>query len=73
MSAIATSAGVRDAHVVVPVADGTSEVARLSFDSGLAKVGLRADEQLTGLMAADFAYPLPLVWAAGALGRGGGR
>ncbi|TDC61022.1 hypothetical protein E1258_12805 [Micromonospora sp. KC207] len=65
MSIIATSAGVRDPHVVVPFADGTPEVARLSFDSGLAQLGLRVDEQLTGLMAADFAHPLPLVWAAG--------
>ena len=65
MSVIATSAGVRDPHVVVPFADGTPEAARLSFDSGLARLGLRVDEQLTGLMAADFAHPPPLVWAAG--------
>jgi hypothetical protein len=40
-------------------------VARLSFDTGLAQLSLRADEQVTGLMAADFAQPLPLVWTAG--------
>jgi len=65
MSVIATSAGVRDPHVVVPLADTAPDVARLSFDTGLAQLGLRADEQLTGLMAADFAHPLPLVWTAG--------
>ncbi len=65
MSVIATSAGVRDPHVVVPFADAAPEVARLSFDSGLAQLNLRADDQLTALVAADFADPLPLVWAAG--------
>lgn len=65
MSVIATPAGVRDPHVVVPFAATAPDVARLSFDSGLAQLGLRAGEQLTGLMAADFADPLPLVWATG--------
>ncbi|TDC42440.1 hypothetical protein [Micromonospora sp. KC213] len=65
MSVIATPAGVRDPHVVVPLADPAPDVARLSFDSGLAQFGLRADEQLTELMAADFAHPLPLVWTTG--------
>lgn len=65
MSVIATSAGVRDPHVVVPFAEAADGVARLSFDSGLAQLSLRASEQLTELMAAEFARPLPLVWTAG--------
>jgi hypothetical protein len=65
MNVIATSAGVRAPHIVVPFAEAAPDVARLSFDSGLSRLGLRADERETGLLAADFAGPLPLVWAAG--------
>lgn len=65
MTTIATAAGVRDPHVLVPSAETAADLARLSFDSGLAQLGIRADDHLTGMMSAEFAEPLPLVWATG--------
>lgn len=65
MSVLATAAGVRDPHVVVPFAGPAPDAARLIFDSGLARFALGADEGVSGLLAADFAGPLPLVWTAG--------
>jgi len=65
MTAIVTPAGIRAAHVVVPLAETAHDVARLSFDNGLAQLNLRAGEHRDSLMEADFADPLPLVWANG--------
>jgi hypothetical protein len=65
MNAIATTAGVRHRHVTVPRPETAVDVARLSFDSGLAQLDIGTDDRLVDLMTTDFADPLPLVWTAG--------
>lgn len=62
MAVTVTPDGVRDTDVVVPVGDAGRE-ARISFDSGLERVDLRAGDGQGPLLAATFGEPLPLVWA----------
>ncbi|MFI0355248.1 hypothetical protein [Actinomadura sp. 9N407] len=57
-----TSEGVRNAHVVVPMPDKPG-IARLSFDNGVARLGLTARDGLGNLLEADFDDPLPTVWS----------
>jgi hypothetical protein len=64
MTTIATPDGVRDGHVLVPLADTAGGVARISFDNGLGRLDLRAGN-LDGLLEARFTKPLPVIWAAG--------
>ena len=60
-----TLAGARDEHVVVPFSATADDTARLSFDNGLERLELRADEDLQDLLNARFAEPYPVVWATG--------
>lgn len=62
MTSSATPTGVRDEHVLVPLAH--TEPARLSFDSGLERLDLRAGYELEALLDARFGDPLPVVWIA---------
>ena len=59
-----TLAGARDEHVVVPFS-ATADDAAASFDNGLERLELRADEDLQDLLNARFAEPYPVVWATG--------
>lgn len=67
MTSTVTTTGVRDEHVVVPFgpAGKAHDDARISFDNGLERLRLSADEDLEDLVAARFAEPHPLVWASG--------
>lgn len=69
MKNIAADRGTRAHHVVVPVPEpsltGSTEVARLCFDSGMEHVTLRT-EKSDRLIEARFSGPLPVVWADGA-------
>lgn len=58
----ATTAGVREAHVVVP--RGPGDNARLSFDNGLERLHLRTGELSGDLVETDFSDPVPVVWAS---------
>jgi hypothetical protein len=70
MTAIATIAGVRETHTIVPFPppdpSTARPVARLSFANGLECFAPRAVAELGNLMEAHFAEPPPAVWADGA-------
>ncbi|HEY8474771.1 MAG TPA: hypothetical protein VIL37_19390 [Natronosporangium sp.] len=65
MATVVTQKAVRDAEIVVPIAERPAEEARLSFDDGLEQVDLRAGDDPEALLTARFGEPLPSVWAAG--------
>lgn len=60
-----TTRGVREERVVLPLGESTDGVARLGFDNGLARIDLRAGGNTDALLSAEFAGPLPVVWADG--------
>jgi hypothetical protein len=55
--------GVSAERVVVPLPVSGCEQARLSFDNGVERLVLHADQALRALLAARFGEPLPLVWS----------
>jgi len=63
MAGDALHAGVSAERVVVPMPGTGCEEARLSFDNGVERLQLRADQALRALLEARFGEPLPVVWS----------
>ena len=63
MTGDALHAGVSAERVVVPLPGTGCEGARLSFDNGVERLVLHADQALRALFEARFGGPLPVVWS----------
>src|SRR5262249_45165190 len=63
MTGDALHAGVSAERVVVPLPGTGCEGARLSFDNGVERLVLHADQALRALLEARFGGPLPVVWS----------
>lgn len=65
MTGDALHVGVSAERVVVPLPQTGCEAARLSFDNGVERLQLHADQALGALVEARFGEPLPVVWSTG--------
>jgi hypothetical protein len=65
MTSDALHVGVSAKRVVVPLPGSGCDEARLSFDNGVERLRLHADQALHALLEARFGEPLPLVWSTG--------
>jgi hypothetical protein len=65
MTGDALHVGVSAERVVVPLPQTGCEAARLSFDNGVERLQLHADQALGALVEARFSEPLPVVWSTG--------
>jgi hypothetical protein len=65
MTSDALHVGVSAERVVVPLPGSGCDEARLSFDNGVERLRLHADQALHALLEARFGEPLPVVWSTG--------
>lgn len=63
MTGDALHVGVSAERVVVPLPQTGCEAARLSFDNGVERLRLHADQAVHALLEARFGEPLPVVWS----------
>jgi hypothetical protein len=65
MAGDALQVGVSAERVVVPLPPTACEEAKLSFDNGVERLVLHADQALHALVEARFGEPLPVLWSTG--------
>lgn len=63
MTGDALHIGVSAERVVVPLPQTGCHAARLSFDNGVERLRLHADQAVHALLEARFGAPLPVVWS----------
>ncbi len=63
MTGDALHIGVSAERVVVPLPQTGCHAARLSFDNGVERLRLHADQAVHALLEARFGEPLPVVWS----------